>query len=85
MAPLSLRLGAVLDTLEPDKKHAAGALRWVLPTAMAAASTRTSRRISCDKSQQPCSPGGSPRGIDHASPCHGRPVVTRGHGNRILS
>jgi 3-dehydroquinate synthetase len=32
VAPLSLDLAAVLDTLELDKKHAAGALRWVLPT-----------------------------------------------------
>ena len=31
-APLSLGLATVLDTLELDKKHAAGALRWVLPT-----------------------------------------------------
>jgi 3-dehydroquinate synthetase/shikimate kinase len=33
MAPLSLGVPAVLDTLGLDKKHAAGALRWVLPTA----------------------------------------------------
>jgi len=32
VAPLSLDLATVLDTLELDKKHAAGALRWVLPT-----------------------------------------------------
>ena len=32
VAPLSLDLPTVLDTLELDKKHAAGALRWVLPT-----------------------------------------------------
>ncbi|HUQ44022.1 MAG TPA: bifunctional shikimate kinase/3-dehydroquinate synthase [Candidatus Limnocylindria bacterium] len=32
-APLSLGLDAVLEHLETDKKHAAGALRWVLPTA----------------------------------------------------
>jgi 3-dehydroquinate synthetase/shikimate kinase len=32
-APLSLDLATVLDTLALDKKHAAGALRWVLPTA----------------------------------------------------
>ena len=31
-APLPLDLGAVLDTLRVDKKHAAGALRWILPT-----------------------------------------------------
>jgi len=31
-APLSLNVATVLDTLELDKKHAAGALRWVLPT-----------------------------------------------------
>jgi len=31
-APLALDLAAVLDTLGLDKKHAAGALRWVLPT-----------------------------------------------------
>jgi 3-dehydroquinate synthetase/shikimate kinase len=31
-APLSLDLTSILDTLELDKKHAAGALRWVLPT-----------------------------------------------------
>jgi shikimate kinase/3-dehydroquinate synthase len=31
-APLSLDLASVLDTLEVDKKHSAGALRWVLPT-----------------------------------------------------
>jgi 3-dehydroquinate synthetase/shikimate kinase len=30
--PLSLDLAAVVDTLGVDKKHAAGALRWVLPT-----------------------------------------------------
>jgi shikimate kinase/3-dehydroquinate synthase len=30
--PLSLNLASVLDTLGLDKKHAAGALRWVLPT-----------------------------------------------------
>jgi len=30
--PLSVDLAAVLDTLGLDKKHAAGALRWVLPT-----------------------------------------------------
>jgi shikimate kinase / 3-dehydroquinate synthase len=30
--PLSLDLATVLDTLERDKKHAAGVLRWVLPT-----------------------------------------------------
>ena len=32
IAPLSLDLDTVLATLELDKKHAAGALRWVLPT-----------------------------------------------------
>ena len=32
MAPLSVDLATVLDTLQLDKKHAAGALRWVLPT-----------------------------------------------------
>jgi 3-dehydroquinate synthase len=32
LAPLTLDLATVLDTLELDKKHAAGALRWVLPT-----------------------------------------------------
>jgi shikimate kinase / 3-dehydroquinate synthase len=32
VTPLSLDLSTVLDTLELDKKHAAGALRWVLPT-----------------------------------------------------
>ena len=32
MAPLALDPAAVLDTLGLDKKHAAGALRWVLPT-----------------------------------------------------
>ena len=31
-APLSLDLATVLDTLALDKKHSAGALRWVLPT-----------------------------------------------------
>jgi shikimate kinase/3-dehydroquinate synthase len=31
-AALKLDLATVLDTLELDKKHAAGALRWVLPT-----------------------------------------------------
>jgi hypothetical protein len=30
--PLRLDPAAVLDTLELDKKHSAGALRWVLPT-----------------------------------------------------
>jgi 3-dehydroquinate synthetase/shikimate kinase len=33
VAPLDLGLEAVLDLLGADKKHAAGALRWVLPTA----------------------------------------------------
>jgi shikimate kinase/3-dehydroquinate synthase len=33
VAPLSLDLSTVLETLELDKKHAAGSLRWVLPTA----------------------------------------------------
>ncbi len=33
VAPLSLNPASVLDTLGLDKKHAAGALRWVLPTA----------------------------------------------------
>ena len=33
VAPLTLDLEAVLDHLETDKKHEAGALRWVLPTA----------------------------------------------------
>jgi shikimate kinase/3-dehydroquinate synthase len=33
MAPLTLDLEAVLDLLLADKKHAAGSLRWVLPTA----------------------------------------------------
>jgi shikimate kinase/3-dehydroquinate synthase len=32
-APLDLALDAVLEPLGADKKHAAGALRWVLPTA----------------------------------------------------
>ncbi len=32
-APLAIDLGAVLELLGADKKHAAGALRWVLPTA----------------------------------------------------
>ena len=32
-APLDLALEAVLEPLGADKKHAAGALRWVLPTA----------------------------------------------------
>jgi len=32
-APLDLALDAVLEPLGTDKKHAAGALRWVLPTA----------------------------------------------------
>jgi 3-dehydroquinate synthase len=32
-APLPYPLGAVLGLLATDKKHAAGALRWVLPTA----------------------------------------------------
>jgi 3-dehydroquinate synthetase len=31
--PLPFRLEAVLDHLATDKKHAAGSLRWVLPTA----------------------------------------------------
>jgi len=31
--PLSYRLTTVLDALTADKKHAGGALRWVLPTA----------------------------------------------------
>jgi 3-dehydroquinate synthetase len=31
--PLPYRLEAVLDALAGDKKHAAGRLRWVLPTA----------------------------------------------------
>ena len=33
VAPLRLDLEVVLDHLEADKKHEAGALRWVLPTA----------------------------------------------------
>jgi 3-dehydroquinate synthase len=33
VAPLSLDLDEVLDLLSIDKKHAHGALRWVLPTA----------------------------------------------------
>jgi 3-dehydroquinate synthetase/shikimate kinase len=33
VAPLPYSLGAVLDALATDKKHAAGSLRWVLPTA----------------------------------------------------
>ncbi len=32
-APLPYELATVLDALGADKKHAAGALRWVLPTA----------------------------------------------------
>jgi 3-dehydroquinate synthase len=32
-APLPYSLDAVLDILATDKKHTAGALRWVLPTA----------------------------------------------------
>ena len=32
IAPLALELGAVLDLLLADKKHAGGSLRWVLPT-----------------------------------------------------
>jgi shikimate kinase/3-dehydroquinate synthase len=33
VVPLDMDLGAVLELLGSDKKHAAGALRWVLPTA----------------------------------------------------
>jgi len=33
VAPLAIDLGTVLELLGADKKHAAGALRWVLPTA----------------------------------------------------
>jgi 3-dehydroquinate synthase len=33
VAPLALDLASVLETLELDKKHASGGLRWVLPTA----------------------------------------------------
>jgi 3-dehydroquinate synthetase/shikimate kinase len=33
VVPLSLDLAGVLETLELDKKHASGGLRWVLPTA----------------------------------------------------
>jgi 3-dehydroquinate synthetase/shikimate kinase len=33
VAPLALDVGAVLGMLGADKKHAGGALRWVLPTA----------------------------------------------------
>ena len=33
LAPLTLDMDTVLDTLELDKQHAAGSLRWVLPTA----------------------------------------------------
>ena len=33
VAPLALDLEAVLELLATDKKHAGGALRWVLPTA----------------------------------------------------
>jgi 3-dehydroquinate synthetase len=33
VARLGLGLDAILDHLATDKKHTAGALRWVLPTA----------------------------------------------------
>jgi 3-dehydroquinate synthetase len=33
LAPLTLELDEVLDLMAIDKKHAHGALRWVLPTA----------------------------------------------------
>ena len=33
VAPLALDIGTVLERLGTDKKHEAGALRWVLPTA----------------------------------------------------
>jgi 3-dehydroquinate synthetase len=33
IAPLALDVATVLETLELDKKHAGGSLRWVLPTA----------------------------------------------------
>lgn len=33
VAPLDVELGSVLEILGADKKHAAGALRWVLPSA----------------------------------------------------
>jgi 3-dehydroquinate synthetase len=33
VTPLPLDIDAVLEHLQTDKKHEAGALRWVLPTA----------------------------------------------------
>ena len=53
VAPLALDLGAVLDMLATDKKHAGGALRWVLPDrATATPSTPRSRTRSCARWQR---------------------------------
>ena len=61
-APLPARR-ACSDHLATDKKHAAGRLRWVLPTADGSSSARTSRPRSSSAARRGCWPraAGAPR------------------------
>ena len=61
--PLPYSLEAVLGHLATDKKHAAGRLRWVLPTADWRRRSRRhrARRVVERAAAGRCSPPGRPR------------------------